>query len=51
MSGFEFMNMADYGVKDERYTLDLVPYYSHEVIVMMKNVGYIPCMGLRKEGK
>ena len=23
MSGFEFVNMADYGLKDERYTTDL----------------------------
>ena len=23
MSGFEFVNMANYGVKDERYTMDL----------------------------
>ena len=25
MSGFEFVNMVDYGLKDERYTSDLVP--------------------------
>ena len=25
MSGFEFVNMTDYGLKDERYTSDLVP--------------------------
>ena len=25
MSGFEFVNKADYGLKDERYTSDLVP--------------------------
>ena len=25
MSGFEFVNMADYRLKDERYTSDLVP--------------------------
>ena len=49
MSGFEFMNMADYGLKDERYTSNLVPYCSQEVIVMMKNMGYMPDMGLRKE--
>ena len=24
MSGFEFVNMANYGVKDERYTMDLL---------------------------
>ena len=51
MSGFEFVNMADYGLQDERYILDLVLYYSHEVIVMMKNMRYMPSMGLRKEGK
>ena len=39
ISGFEFVNMVDYGLKDEMYTLDLVPYYSHEVIAMMKNMG------------
>ena len=41
MSGFEFMNMANYGLKDERYTSDLVSYCSHEVIAMMKNMGYM----------
>ena len=51
MSGFEFVNMANYGLKDERYTTDLLPYYSHKVIAMMKNVGYMPSMGLGKEGK
>ena len=25
MSGFEFVNMTDYRLKDERYTSDLVP--------------------------
>ena len=39
MSGFKFVNMAGYGLKDERYATDLFPYYSHEVIVMMKNTG------------
>ena len=51
MSGFEFVNMADYGLKDERYTLDLVSYCSHEVIGMMKNMGYMPGIGLGKEGR
>ena len=51
MSGFEFVNMADYGLKDERYTLNLVPYCSHEVIVVMKNMGYMPGLGLGKRGK
>ena len=51
MSGFEFVNMDDYGLKDERYTTDLLPYYSHEVIAMMKNIGYMPIMGLGKEGR
>ena len=51
MSGFEFVNMADYGLKDERYTTDLLLYCSHKVIAMMKNMGYIPSMGLGKEGK
>ena len=51
MSGFEFMNMADNGLKDEMYTSNLVPYYSHKVIAMMENMGYILGMGLGKEGK
>ena len=29
MSGFEFVNMADYGLKDEKYTTDFFPYCSH----------------------
>ena len=36
MSGFEFVNMVDYGLKDERYTTDLLPHCSHKVIAMMK---------------
>ena len=51
MSGFEFVNMADYGLKDERYTTDLFPYCSHEVIAMMKIMGYMSGIGLGKEGK
>ena len=51
MSGFEFVNMADYGLNNERYTTDLFPYCSHEVIAMMKNMRFMPSMGLRKEGK
>ena len=51
MSGFVFVNMIDYGLKDERYATDLFPYCSHEVIAMMKNVGFMPGMGLGKEGK
>ena len=51
MNDFEFVNMTDYGLKDERYTSDLVPYCSHEVIAMMKNMGYMPSKGFGKEGK
>ena len=51
MSGFEFVNMAIYGLNDERYTSDLVPYCSHKVISMMKNMGYMPGMVLGKEEK
>ena len=50
MSSFEFVNMADYGLKDERYTSNLVSYCSHEVIAMTMNI-YMPSMGLRKAGK
>ena len=32
MSGFEFVNMVDYGLKDEKYTKDLRPYCIHEVL-------------------
>ncbi|KAL0008482.1 hypothetical protein SO802_009984 [Lithocarpus litseifolius] len=51
MSGFEFVNMADYGLKDERYATDLFSYCSHKVIAMMKNMGFMPGMGLGEEGK
>ncbi|KAK9996658.1 hypothetical protein SO802_021344 [Lithocarpus litseifolius] len=49
MIGFEFMNMADYGLKDERYTTNLLSYCSHEVIAMMKNMGYMPVETMLKE--
>ena len=51
MGGFEFVNMTDYGLEDERYAIDLFPFCSHEVIAMMKNMRFMPGMGLRKEGK
>ena len=51
MSGFEFANMADYGLKDERYATDMFPYCSHKVIAIMKNKGYMLEMGLWKGGK
>jgi len=52
MSGFEFVNTIDYGLKDERYTSNLVPYCSQEVIVMMKNMGIclIWVLEKKKEG-
>ena len=31
--------------------MDLLPYCSHEVIAIMKNMGYMLGMGLGKEGK
>jgi len=51
MNVFEFVNMVDYGLKDKMYIMDLVQYCSHEVITMMKNMGYMPSMGLGKEEK
>ena len=51
MSGFEFVNMANYRLKDERYVTNLFLYYSHEVIAMMMKMVYMPGMGLGKEGK
>ena len=38
MSGFEFMNMANYRLEDESHATDLFPYCSHKVITMMKNM-------------
>ena len=51
MSGVEFVNKANYGLKDESYTSDLVSYCSHKVIAMMENMRYIPGIGIGKEGK
>ena len=51
MSGFEFLNMANYGLKDEKYITDFLPHCSHEVIAMMKNMGYMLGMDLGKEGR
>ena len=51
MSGFEFVNMADYGLKDERYATNLFLYCSHEVIVRIKNMRVMSGMSLGKEGK
>ena len=34
MSGLKFVNMANYGLKDERYATNLFPYCSHEVIAV-----------------
>ena len=43
--------MADYELRDERYTTDSLPYCSQEMIAMMKNKGYMSGIGLGKEGK
>ena len=51
ISGFEFVNMVNCELKDEKYTMDLFPYCSHEVIAMIKNMGYMPGIGLGKEGR
>ena len=51
MSGFEFVNMPNYGLKDKKYTMDLLSYCSHEVIAMMKKMGHMPGMGHGKEGR
>ena len=51
MNDFEFVNMAYYGLKDEKYTTDLLSYCINEVIAMMKNMGYMPSKGFGKEGK
>ena len=51
MSGFEFVNMADYGLKDERNITNLLMYCSNEVIAIMKKIGCMPGMGLGKEGR
>ena len=51
MNGFAFVNMTNYGLKDERYAINLFPYCSREVIAMMKNMRYMLGMGLGKEGK
>ena len=46
-----FVNVANYGLKDERYTTDLLPYCSYEVIAIMKNMEYMTSTGLGKERK
>ena len=51
MNGFEFVNIANYGLKDEKFTTDLLPYCSHEVITMIRKIGYMPSIGLEKEGR
>ena len=51
MSGFKFVNMANYGLKNEKYATNLFPYCSHEVIAMMKKMGYVLSMRLGKEGR
>ena len=39
MNGFDFVNMTNYGLKDEKYTIDLFPYYRHEVIALIMKTG------------
>ena len=51
MSDFEFLNMVDYGLKDERYITNLLMYCSNEVVAIMKKIGYMLGMGLGKEGR
>ena len=51
LSGLEFVNMTKYGLEDERYTTNLLPYCSHEVIAVMKKMRYMPGMGLGKGGR
>ena len=52
MSGFEFVNMVDYKLKDDKYTTNLLLYCSHEVIAMIKKKGYMSSMGAYvKEGR
>ena len=51
MSGFEFMNMAEYGLKDERYATDLFLYCSHEVITIMKNIDTCLVWALERKEK
>lgn len=51
MSGFEFVNRTDYGLKAKRYNTNLFPYCRCEVIAMMKKIGYMPNMNLGKERK
>ena len=43
--------MTKYGLEDERYTTNLLPYCSHEVIAVMKKMRYMPGMGLGKRGR
>ena len=50
MNGFEFVNMVDYGLKDEKY-MDLLLYCSIEMIAMVKKMGYMLGMALGKEGR
>ena len=51
MSGFKFVNMANYGLKDESYVIDLFLYCSHEVIAMSKKMVCMLGMGLRNGEK
>ncbi|KAK9998030.1 hypothetical protein SO802_017633 [Lithocarpus litseifolius] len=50
MNGFDFVNMANYGLKDKRYTMDLLSYCSHEEGVDFPFCGF-PEFWVGEDGK